>query len=49
MTDIPRVVYATWGLADLDWLHDEAGLGSEWRASGRRAEMVEAMTSEESA
>lgn len=33
--DIPRAVYLTWSLADLDWLHEQAGIGPEVAGVGR--------------
>lgn len=37
---IPSQIYATWSVADLDWLHDDQGIGEDWRASTKRAELL---------
>jgi hypothetical protein len=37
---IPVIVYLTWSLEDLDWLHREAGQWTKWSASPRRAQLA---------
>lgn len=34
------IVYMVWTLAELDWLHEAAGISAEWLTSDRRAELI---------